>query len=174
MRYSRRGRCEGHRGSLSEGGGARPGEAVRHRGKPRRFPHHAPRRTVPGHVHRGGAAQPGHQLSALEHGHPRLVLLRVRRAPVGRGRAYAARALCAALPGLADRARAQRARARPAPPWDRGPPGRQRAGQGVLPCAARAGEVELLAFEGDGHALDGVEATGVGWEPSTDWFGRKA
>ncbi|KAH9037980.1 alpha/beta-hydrolase [Lactarius deliciosus] len=35
-------------------------------------------------------------------------------------------------------------------------------------------EVELLAFEGEGHALDGVEATRVGWEATVDWFGRKA
>ncbi|KAH8983753.1 hypothetical protein EDB92DRAFT_1889712 [Lactarius akahatsu] len=34
-------------------------------------------------------------------------------------------------------------------------------------------EVELLAFE-EGHALDGVEATRVGWEATVDWFGRKA
>ena len=35
-------------------------------------------------------------------------------------------------------------------------------------------EVELLSFEGEGHALDGVEATRVGWEATVDWFGRKA
>ncbi|KAF8268744.1 alpha/beta-hydrolase [Lactarius quietus] len=35
-------------------------------------------------------------------------------------------------------------------------------------------EVELLAFEGEGHALDGVEATRVGWEATVDWFGKKA
>jgi dipeptidyl aminopeptidase/acylaminoacyl peptidase len=35
-------------------------------------------------------------------------------------------------------------------------------------------EVELLTFEGEGHALDGVEATRVGWEAIVDWFGRRA
>ncbi|KAH8985776.1 hypothetical protein EDB86DRAFT_3083371 [Lactarius hatsudake] len=35
-------------------------------------------------------------------------------------------------------------------------------------------EVELLAFEGEGYALDGAEATRVGWEATADWFGRKA
>ena len=44
MWYSRRRRCEGLRGSLGKRGqrGARPGEAVRHRGQPRRFPHSPP------------------------------------------------------------------------------------------------------------------------------------
>jgi dipeptidyl aminopeptidase/acylaminoacyl peptidase len=35
-------------------------------------------------------------------------------------------------------------------------------------------EVELLTFEGEGHALDGVEATRVGWEAIVDWFGKRA
>ena len=35
-------------------------------------------------------------------------------------------------------------------------------------------EVELLSFEGEGHGLDGVEATRVGWEATVDWLGRRA
>ena len=34
--------------------------------------------------------------------------------------------------------------------------------------------VELLTFEGEGHALDGVEAARVGWEATIDWFGKAA
>ena len=35
-------------------------------------------------------------------------------------------------------------------------------------------KVELLTFEGEVHALDGVEANRVGWEATVDWFGKKA
>ena len=35
-------------------------------------------------------------------------------------------------------------------------------------------KVELLMFEGEGHALDGVEATRVGWEATVDWFSKAA
>jgi dipeptidyl aminopeptidase/acylaminoacyl peptidase len=31
-------------------------------------------------------------------------------------------------------------------------------------------KVELLTFEGEGHALDGIEAARVGWEATVDWF----
>ncbi|KAH9061748.1 alpha/beta-hydrolase [Lactarius deliciosus] len=85
-------------------------------------------------------------------------------------------ALCAALPGLADRARAQRARARPC--FLLGTEDRRVVnvqGKAFFHALRALGrEVELLAFEGEGHALDGVEATRVGWEATVDWFGRKA
>jgi dipeptidyl aminopeptidase/acylaminoacyl peptidase len=32
--------------------------------------------------------------------------------------------------------------------------------------------VELLMFEGEGHALDGVEAARVGWQVTVDWFSK--
>jgi|SRR5712671_3262111 len=35
-------------------------------------------------------------------------------------------------------------------------------------------KVELLTFEGEGHALDGVEAARVGWDVTVDWFGKAA
>ena len=103
------------------------------------------RRAASGHIHCGSNAQPGHNEPAFEYGHPRLVFLRVRRAPIGGERADAARALCAALPVFADRARAKRACPRPAPPRHRGPPRRQRAGQGILSRAT-------CAWEGGGAA----------------------
>ncbi|KXN83272.1 Acylamino-acid-releasing enzyme [Leucoagaricus sp. SymC.cos] len=37
-------------------------------------------------------------------------------------------------------------------------------------------EVDMLMFEGEGHPLEGIEATRVGWESTRDWFkkyGRK-
>ncbi|KAI9511046.1 alpha/beta-hydrolase [Russula earlei] len=33
-------------------------------------------------------------------------------------------------------------------------------------------KVELLMFEGEGHALDGVEAARVGWDVTIDWFDK--
>jgi acylaminoacyl-peptidase len=36
-----------------------------------------------------------------------------------------------------------------------------------------AGEdVEMLVFDGEGHALDGVEAAKIGWEATRDWLKR--
>jgi len=35
-------------------------------------------------------------------------------------------------------------------------------------------KVELLMFEGEGHALDGVEAARVGWEVTVDYFDKAA
>ncbi len=31
-------------------------------------------------------------------------------------------------------------------------------------------QVDLLTFEGEGHALDGVEVTRVGWVATLEWF----
>jgi dipeptidyl aminopeptidase/acylaminoacyl peptidase len=33
-------------------------------------------------------------------------------------------------------------------------------------------KVELLTFEGEGHALDGIEASRVGWQVTVDWFAK--
>ena len=33
-------------------------------------------------------------------------------------------------------------------------------------------KVELLTFEGEGHAIDGIEAARVGWEATVDWFDK--
>lgn len=35
-------------------------------------------------------------------------------------------------------------------------------------------KVELLTFEGEGHALDGVEASRVSWDATIDWFSQAA
>ncbi|KAH9991913.1 alpha/beta-hydrolase [Russula vinacea] len=35
-------------------------------------------------------------------------------------------------------------------------------------------KVELLEFEGEGHALDGIEAARVGWDATVDWFDKAA